>query len=45
VFDDGPRQGVAGASGQRYCMNSAALRFIPTPELAAAGYGLYAGLF
>lgn len=45
VFDDGPRHGVAGAAGQRYCMNSAALRFIPAPELEAAGYGLYAGLF
>jgi peptide-methionine (R)-S-oxide reductase len=31
VFDEGP----AGAGGLRYCMNSAALRFIPVAELEA----------
>ncbi len=41
VFDDGPRD----AGGQRFCMNSAALRFIPVRDLDAEGYGEYAALF
>lgn len=41
IFDDGP----ADAGGIRYCMNSAALRFIPTSELDAQGYGEYRSLF
>jgi peptide-methionine (R)-S-oxide reductase len=41
LFDDGP----ADAGGQRYCMNSAALRFIPVSELEAQGYGEYRSLF
>ena len=41
MFKDGPKD----KGGLRYCMNSAAMRFVPKDKMESEGYGEFLGLF